>query len=282
MDIPDSQYIQTSPPSPLQRGKFQKGCEVHGYSIIKTILLLTLLVFRLPGQSGMGHFYEQGNQAYREGNYQSALEWYGKILSAGYESSQVYYNIGNCYYKLGSVGRAILFYEKARKLNPRDREILFNLELANLKVIDRIEAPPQFFLFHWWETVKTYFSLSQLTRLAAILFGAAIFTLIAFLFFREHRLRRVILSALIVVGVLALFSAYLLVINAREESTHIQGIVLVSSVNVLSAPNENSTDVFVLHEGVKVTLQEQRGEWVLITLPDGKSGWMKRENLGII
>ncbi len=279
MNFPGSQYIQTSPLSPLQREEFQRGCKFSGYSVIKILLLLTLIAFRLPGQSGMAHFYEQGNQAYREGNYQSALEWYGKILSAGFESSQVYYNIGNCYYKSGSVGRAILFYEKARKLNPRDREILFNLELANLKVIDRIEAPPQFFLFDWWEAVKTYFTVSQLTRLTAILFGAAILTLIGFLFFRE---RRVILSALIVFSVLALFSAYLLVVNAREETTHIRGIVLVSSVNVLSAPNENSTDVFVLHEGVKVTLQEQRGEWALITLPDGKSGWMKRENLGII
>lgn len=279
MDIASSQYLQTSPLAPLQKGELTGGCKFHVHSIIKILLLLTLIAFRLPGQSGMAHFYEQGNQAYREGNYQSALEWYGKILSAGYESSQVYYNIGNCYYKLGAVGRAILFYEKARKLNPRDREILFNLELANLRVIDRIETPPQFFLFDWWEAVKTYFTVSQLTRLAAILFGAAILALIGFLFFRE---RRVILSALIVFSVLALFSAYLLVINAREENTRIRGIVLVSSVNVLSAPNENSTDVFVLHEGVKVTLQEQRGEWALITLPDGKSGWMKRENLGII
>lgn len=282
MDIASSQYLQTSPLAPLQKGELTGRCKFHVHSIIKILLLLTLIVFRLPGQSGMAHFYEQGNQAYREGNYQSALEWYGKILSAGYESSQVYYNIGNCYYKLGSVGRAILFYEKARKLNPRDREILFNLELANLKVIDRIEAPPQFFLFDWWETVKTYFTVSQLTRLAATLFGVSILVLIGLLFFREHRLRRVILAALIVFAVLTLFSAYLLLVNARQGNGQVRGIVLVSSVNVLSAPSENSTDVFVLHEGVKVALEEQRGEWVRITLPDGKSGWMRRENLGII
>jgi tetratricopeptide (TPR) repeat protein len=234
------------------------------------------------GQSGTKHFFEQGNQAYRDGDYPGALEWYKKIVSAGYESSQVYYNMGNCYYKLDQIGLAILFYEKAFKINPRDREIKFNLEMANLKVVDRLGSPPQFFLFEWWDKIKTYFNIDQWTKLVAALYVSTILMLILFIFLRFHRLRSVVLTILIVFAALTVFASYLLFLNVRAEAENTGAIVLVPSVNVLSAPNENSTDVFVLHEGVKVNLSDQRGEWVEITLPDGKSGWMKRETLGVI
>jgi tetratricopeptide (TPR) repeat protein len=248
----------------------------------KVILFLFLFTIVAVAQSGMKHFFEQGNQAYREGEYQTALEWYRKIVGVGYRSSPVYYNMGNCFYKLGQTGYAILYYEKALQLDPRDREIKFNLELANLKVVDRLEAPPQFFLFTWWDTIKTYFSISQLTRLMITLYVVTILMLIAFLFLRYHAFRKVILSLLIVFTVLTLFASYILYLNVQTENEHIEAIVLVSSVNVLSEPNENSIDVFVLHEGVKVNLSQRRGEWVEISLPDGKSGWIKQENLGII
>jgi len=251
-------------------------------TIKKAIFYLLLATMIAAGQSGTKHFFERGNQAYRDGDYQGALEWYGKIVSAGYESSQVYYNMGNCYYKLDQIGLAILFYEKAFKINPRDREIKFNLELANLKVVDRLESPPQFFLFDWWDKIKTYFNIDQWTKLVAALYVFTILMLILFIFLRFHPLRRIVLSVLIVFAALTVFASYLLFLNVREEAENTGAIVLVSSVNVLSAPNENSTDVFVLHEGVKVILSDQRGEWVEITLPDGKSGWMKREMIGII
>jgi tetratricopeptide (TPR) repeat protein len=248
----------------------------------KTILFLLLLTVLAAAQSGMKHFFEQGNRAYRDGDYQTALEWYRKIVGAGYQSSPVYYNMGNCFYKLGQTGYAVLYYEKALKLNPRDREIKFNLELANLKVVDRLEAPPQFFLFTWWDSLKTYFTIGQLTRLMATLYVLTTLMLIVFLFMRYHALRRVVLSLLIVLAVLTVFVAYLLYLNVQAENENTHAIVLAPSVNVLSEPNENSTDVFVLHEGVKLNLSQRRGEWVEITLPDGKSGWMKGENLGVI
>lgn len=247
-------------------------------------IVLFLLIFTLvaTAQSGMKHFFEQGNQAYREGDYQTALDWYGKIIGAGYHSSQVYYNMGNCFYKLGQTGYAVLYYEKALKVNPHDREIEFNLELANLKVVDRLEAPPQFFLFSWWDAVKFYFTVNQLTRLLVMLYILTILILIATLFLRYHSLRRLILSLLIISTVLTIFVSYILYLNIHEENENIRAVVVVPSVNVVSEPNENSTDVFILHEGVKVNLSQQRGEWVEITLPDGKAGWMKQENLGII
>jgi tetratricopeptide (TPR) repeat protein len=255
---------------------------------VKKHLLINIItgLFFIAGleasQSGTRHYFEQGNQAYREANYPGALEWYHKIEAAGFQSSQVYYNMGNCYYKLNQVGRAILYYEKALKLRPEDAEIQFNLELANLKVVDRLELPPQFFLFEWWDHVKSFFSIQQLSVMVVALYVISILCLILFLFARYHSRRQTIRFLLVLFSIFTLFFTCLLILNIRETSRHKQAIVLTESANVRSAPNEGSTDVFVLHEGVKVTLDEQRGEWVKISLPDGKSGWMRQDLLGII
>ena len=234
------------------------------------------------GQSGVTYYFEQGNQAYRNGDYKVALDWYKKIVQDGYESSQVYYNIGNCYYKLDQLGPTVLFYEKAKKLNPNDTEIESNLALANLKVVDRIEMPPAFFLFKWWENVTTMFSISQLANITIVLYIAVIIFICAFFFISASKGRRLLIYMLGVSGVFLLFFVYLLLSNIYTERKEKSAIVLTASINVLSAPDVNSTDVFVLHEGVKVLLDDQRGEWVKISLPDGKSGWMRQNFLGEI
>lgn len=236
----------------------------------------------VTGQSGTQHYFEQGNNAYRENNYLEALEWYHKIEEAGFESGHVYYNIGNCYYKLDQIGHAVLYYEKALKLKPDDKEIQFNLELANLKVVDRLEMPPQFFLFEWWDNLKVFFSIYDLTIVVVILYVISIALLIALLFLRYSIRRKTILTLLGVSAVLTIFFTYLLILNVQESSQNRHAIILTQSANVLSAPNEGSTDVFVLHEGAKVSLDEQRGEWVKISLPDGKTGWLQQDYLGII
>ena len=258
--------------------------EIYQHLALRKVIFCLILAFSVPvfAQSGMAYFFEQGNQAYRQENYREAVDWYQKILEKGYAGSQVYYNLGNCYYKLNDIGNAVLFYEKARKFKPDDPDILFNLELANLKVKDRIEMPKPFFLFKWWDGIKQMFSLAGWTWLTVSLYGATVLLLIIFLFSQSTFFRKIIRVGMITFGCLALLSAYLLFINIQAEKNHRQAVVLTSTVNVLSAPEESSTDVFVLHEGAKVTLAEQRGDWVKIALPDGKSGWLRQDYLGII
>jgi len=245
------------------------------------IVLLFVLISPMFADN-LSDIFQQANQAYRSEKYQEAADLYQKILSQGYESAEVYFNLGNCFYRLGEIGKSVLYYEKARRLNPHDPDIQYNLELANLKVIDRIEMPPRFFLFDWWDAVKTYYSVPQLTRLLIIIFALTILFLIAWLYLKRDRVRRLMLSASLLLGLVTIFYAYILVIRIQEQKEHREAIVLSPSVTVLSAPDENSTDMFVLHEGVKVHLDEQRDVWVKISLPDGKTGWMKSDVLGII
>lgn len=250
----------------------------------KSIAIIFLLLACGWGfsQTSARHFFEQGNAAYREGNYRQAIEHYQSILKTGYEASQVYYNIGNCYYKLDEIGEAILYYEKALKLNPDDPEIRLNLEIANLQVVDRIEMPPQFFLFAWWDHLTERFSQTELVYLLSGFYLLTSVLVVVWMFLRFHRRRGWIITLLAVSAAVTVLWAYLLIASVQEEQTRRSAVVLPSSVSVLSAPEENGTDVFVLHEGVKVMLDEQRGEWTKISLPDGKTGWLRSEYLGVI
>jgi len=249
------------------------------------LLILILISFFSSvsfAQSGVDYFFDLGNQSYRKGNYTEAIEHYQKILDAGYESGRLYYNLGNCYYKLNRIGYAILFYEKSRKFLPNDPEVDFNLELARLKVIDRLEMPPRFFLFEWWDTLKHFYSISQLTYIAIIAYILTAIVFILFLFVKIDRIRQFLFSLSLIFLVLTLLSGYILFANIHEEKINQYAILLSPNVTVLSAPDENSTDVFILHEGVKVKLADQRENWLKIMLPDGKSGWIKKDHIGII
>lgn len=226
--------------------------------------------------------FQQANQAYQDQDFEKAAGIYQQIISQGYESRDVYYNLGNCYYRLNLVGQSVLYYEKALKLDPHDADIRYNLELANLKVIDRIEIPPRLFLFEFWDNLKNFYSLAQLTWLFTLLFAITIMLIILWLFVKQDRLRRWLLSLAAVAGFLTIFWSYILIIQSQSFTRQRQAVILVSSVTIRSAPDDSSTDVFILHEGVKVHLDELRAEWVKISLADGKSGWLRTENLAII
>ena len=121
-----------------------------------------------------------------------------------------------------------------------------------------------------------------MTRLTIILYIFTAVIFIVFLFIKKDRIRRLLFSVFVISLIFTLFWGYLLFININEEKTDQYAILLSQSVNVLSAPEENSTDVFILHEGVKVKLEDEIDDWLKIVLPDGKSGWIKRNHIGII
>lgn len=249
--------------------------------ITSASLFLFLLATALSAQTPE-MLFRQANEAYQQQEYSRAADLYQQILSRGFESKEVYYNLGNCYYRLNEIGLSVLYYEKALKLDPNDPDIQFNLDLTRLRVVDRVEMPPRFFLFEWWDSLKSFYSVTQLTRLVAILFIISITLVVTWLFVRRDRIRRSVLTLSVIFGLSTVFWSYILIDQARAMVSNRQAVVLVPSVTVMSAPDEASTDMFILHEGVKVQLDEQRGDWVQISLPDGKSGWMKFEVLGII
>jgi tetratricopeptide (TPR) repeat protein len=140
------------------------------------MLLLPVLCF--ADNTGMGNNY------YAKGQYKEAAASYQKLVNEGYQSAEVYYNLGNAYYKLGNIASAILYYEKARLLSPGDDDINFNIRLANSKITDKVDEAPEFFISKWWNEFILSFSVNAL-GIASILFvllGSAALILYFFAF----------------------------------------------------------------------------------------------------
>ena len=149
-------------------------------------LVIAALLFAMLGQAqteSCDQWFADGNAAYNEGNFEQALEMYDNILASGVESATLYYNLGNTYYKTKEYAKAILYYEKALKLDPSNEDIKTNLEIANLAVVDKINPIPQSFIAKWWNSLKSLFSADGWAWLSVAAFALLLLCLFAFLIF---------------------------------------------------------------------------------------------------
>lgn len=218
-------------------------------------------------------WFLKGNEFYQNGDYENARKMYSKILDSGFESWEVYYNIGNTYYKEKQIGRAILFYERAKRLDPQNEDVQFNLELANLGIVDRIREMPQFVLTKW---IAWLADLPGLSLLMIFSYIVLIVSLIARKLFPSMKLSRMVFVTMVGLTCLFVITTGLFVFKVVYNETKTEAIVLTDKVDVRSAPDMVSTEVFTLHEGVKVQIEDHSADWVKIKLSDGKVGWLKK------
>ena len=247
---------------------------------LSLMVLITLPQFCIAQE--VSYQFEQANQFYRNGNFQNALAMYEQIVTNGYESSVLHYNLGNAYFKLQNIPAAILQYERARILAPHDEDVSYNLHLANLRVIDKIEPIPKLFFIEWWRAFVDMFSSDGWAMIGVINLWLAAFGGATYLFIRTIVLQRLafFLSFLSVLLCILAFTGTFQRIHREQNEQN--GIVFSASVSVKSSPDAQSTDLFVLHDGVKVELLDTIGEWKKIRLADGKVGWIPVESLQVI
>ncbi|HEX9655033.1 MAG TPA: tetratricopeptide repeat protein [bacterium] len=246
---------------------------------ISVILMSICSLAEVAAAAEIEALYIRANEYYQNGDYAGAIPEYQRILALGYESWEVYYNLGNAYYKDGDVARAILNYERAKKLDPKNDDVNFNLELANLSVVDRIPQLPQFALFGWITSLSALMSLKWLgifTCLAYVLFVAVIGSRILFRSTAGTGVMKALAIGLC--GSLIVLSGLLLLRIYENESVS-EAIVVAERVDVTSAPAESGTELFMLHQGVKVQLMDRSGQWLKIRLADGKVGWLGADNI---
>jgi len=254
-----------------------------GRTLKTTILILGMVTLICAGAASEAEtFFQKGNSAYQAENYAEAVEIYQALLDNGYHSGALYYNLGNAYYKLGEIGEAILNYRRALKWRPRDNNIRFNLKLVQLAVRDRIEAPPEFFLFRWHRNFINLLSSKGWAWLFSGLFlltalGTALYYLLDW-----KRFNWLVKRIFIGLALLCLLSLYLLMARYRQEIDHDQGVVTSQSVRSLAAPQKGSTELFIIHEGTEVEILDRDNDWIKIELIDGKQGWIPQEHLGVI
>ncbi len=247
----------------------------------KLILLLFVLTFAAWNSFAATDFETAGLQ-YQKADYKGAIESYSRILKSGFVAPEVYYNLGNCYYKTNNIPEAILNYERGLKLSPKDEDLQFNLRLANLKVVDKIQSVDQIFFKRWMEGISHFFTTDSAARYAIIFMWLAMIVLALFVISWNSVFKRIFFY----VGVVFFFSsiAFYLISNYRYNAINATtaGIVFNPSVYVKSAPEDKSTDLFILHEGTKVQILDNVGNWKKIRLMNNNEGWVKAESLEVI
>lgn len=250
---------------------------------MKRVINISLALFALIPMLAWGfkpeeHFRHAGEQ-YAVAHYDSAIVHYHSILDQGIHSAAVYYNMGNAYYKLRKYPEAILYYEKALKLEPGNDDIRHNLSLANALIIDKIEPVPVFFLKQWWTGFYNLLSADAWAWISVLLFGLTLICLWLFLTARRMAWRKAGFFAGLVVLFLFIGSFGLASQKYYYTQRINEAIVFVPTITVKSAPSASGVDLFVLHEGSKVKLLEEAEGWNKIRIANGSVGWMPTETL---
>jgi tetratricopeptide (TPR) repeat protein len=226
--------------------------------------------------------FKKANTAFNAGEYEQAAIIYKELLDSGYVESEVYYNLGNSYFRLNKIPQAIINFERAKRLSPNDDDIDFNLQLANLKIVDKFEAVPKLFFIEWYEEIlHLYYSGTWGIVLIASTWVLFISILVIFVS-NFQPIKRILLFLTVISLITILISAFLAYKSYENENSKNKAIIFNESVYVKSAPDPGSTDLFILHEGTKIELMENIDDWIQIRLENGNIGWIKKNVIEII
>ena len=216
----------------------------------------------------------RANNAYSQGHFAEAVDCYNAVLNAGYQSADLYYNLGNAHYRLDEYGLAILNYERALRLKPNFRDARQNLDLANSKTEEEIPPLPEIFLAQWAHKVVSWFSPTgwRILFLCLLALLGAITAL--FILSSDYRWRKGSLIAGAVTTLLLILCLACAISSSIRFNRHNQAIVTSPMVVVKSSPEPNSIDKLILHEGAKVQIDETLGQWHKVRIADGNTGWL--------
>lgn len=226
--------------------------------------------------------FRLANQLYTERSFEEAITIYKKIVSTGYHSAGLYYNLGNAYYRSNNIPAAILNYERASLLAPGDEDISFNLELARTHVRDRIETLPRFFLNRWWTEVRDLLSAERWAVLSVVSFIVTLIMLAGFFISSTVGIKKLFFWFSICLFIISVLGFVLGLDQRNNLRDHETAIIFSPVVSVKSSPDINSSDLFVIHEGTKVWVNDSIGDWLSVKLSDGNTGWVQKETLEMI
>lgn len=242
-----------------------------GYSFVW--LLLAMICF--GGSSAKAVTKNNADTEYQKGNYQQAIRDYEEILKNG-ESAEIYFNLGNAYYRTDNITKAVLNYERARLLSPGDDDINFNLQFARSKTIDKITPESEMFFVTWYKSLVNFTSVDNWAKTGILCIVMALLLVLLYLFGPQLMLRKIGFF-----GGLAFFVIFLLsnlfAFQQKQALDNRTGAIIISpSVNIKKTPAKNSADQFVLHEGTRVDIIDKgMTDWRCIRVGDGREGWIE-------
>ena len=235
-----------------------------------SLILVFLISFNLYGNDSL---FVSANSDYANQEYNTAINKYNLILSSNLESPELYYNLANSFFKINEIHQAIYYYEKALKIKPDFDDAKENLEICNLQLIDKIEEIPELMITSLYNNIINFLSLKNWIYLTLIFIWVSLIIFSYNSFLKKNKKS---------VLYLVIFSFFLFFITTKKYNQNInvkEAIIYSSVINVMSAPSEQSTNLFSLHIGTKVKIEDQIENWVNIRIANGKKGWVLIENL---
>ena len=248
----------------------------------KHIVVLFSMVMSLGIYAQEATSFDKATEAYNDGEYQKAIDLYLDILESGKHSAELYFNLGNCYYKLDEIGPSIYFYEKALLLKPQDAEILDNLRFAENMRLDAIEEMPKTAMAKLHDTVVLAWSFDQWAIIAIVMLSLFVTGYITYYLLYSATKKRIAFISGTLALFLAVFALAMAYLAFQDFKTKNPAIIFEREVAVTSEPNQRSEKVFVLHEGTKVNVMDTLENWHKIKIADGQTGWIPSESLRLV
>lgn len=241
-----------------------------------TVIMLFIGVLLCPEVKAQNtdELFVKANELYNQNVYDSAVVVYESIINKGYSSPELYYNLGNTYYKMGKYPMSILYYEKSLKLDPNNEDTKHNIEVAKAFISDKIEPVPEIFIKTWWNNFSNIFTLKTWSVISLIV---TVFLLVSLFFYLTAR-TRILKKSMFFSSILFIFLTIITFSISTKKYNYMrssnEGIIVSPTITVKSSPSSSSVDLFVLHEGSKVKILDNAGEWEKIKIANGSVGWL--------
>ena len=246
---------------------------------MKYLITLICLAIATIGWGQDQDNFDKATTLYQKGDYTQAAAVYSSILKSGKESSALYYNLGNTYYKLNNVPESVYYYEKALQLDPENADAKNNLIFANQMKVDAITPLPKTWVRQLSDGIVGLFSAHTWAVLSIIGVFAFVLSFLLYYFVERTALKRTFFSLMLVFLFFAIGSYTLAHFCHKQVSQTQYAILFDKTVRVFSDANAYSSEVMQLHEGTKVEIIEDAKDWVKIRLVNGKIGWTKVSSL---
>ena len=239
----------------------------------KTWLILLFVCFSWTSFAQTSSVKE-AEVAFSKGQYNEAIRLFEAILNEKGESAEIYYNLGNAYYRDDKIAPAILNYERALLLDPGDSDIRFNLQMVKLKTVDKIEPVGEFFLISWFKSIQNMGAADSWAKLGICTFILFIGCLILYFFSRWIKMKKISFYLGLILLVIVIVSNIFASNQNSKLVNRNNAIIFLPTVTIKSSPDASGTDLFILHEGTKVSVKSTLGEWSEIELENGNVGWL--------
>ena len=246
------------------------------------LLLFTLVSCEAFSQETTSEKFTKGVTYFNAGNYKEALKLWTDIYNTGYHSANLDYNIGNACFKLNDIPGAILYYERAYLLKPTDEDINYNLQIARSLIVDRFQEIPDLFFVKWYNLVSLLLATNSWAKISISSFILCLLFLSLYIYSSRYRHKVIGFWLALFLFLLTLSTFTFAVRNKQLVHDSHKAIIYNPVVSGKSSPDNSGTDLFVLHEGTKVSIEDEVGEWLKIRLSDGNVGWVPVNSLNII